>query len=113
MEDVTRRWSNRWPSASRDPPEAWERVEWVRRSASRAFAIAVPRSAAETWSACEASPQSRRRAVQSLVRAAKGMRRAGETHAAYERLARAKALLTEGGRPGARRRLLAREEGGC
>jgi hypothetical protein len=98
MEDVTKRWSNRWPSASRDPPEAWERVEWVRRSASRAFAIAVPRSYSEAWSACEASPHSRRRAVEALVRAAKGMRRAGEMHAAYERLARAKALLTEGGR---------------
>ena len=32
------------------------------------------------------------------MRAARGMRRAGEMHSAYDRLARAKSLLTEGGR---------------
>ena len=98
MENVTNRWSRRWPSDARDPPEAWERVEWVRRAAARAFPLAVPRPAAEAWSASLASPRALRREVASLVRAAKGMRRAGEMHSAYDRLARAKSLLTEGGR---------------
>ena len=98
MENVTERWSRRWPSDARDPPEAWERVEWVRRAATRAFPLAVPRPAAEAWSASLASPRALRREVASLVRAAKGMRRAGEMHSAYDRLARAKSLLTEGGR---------------
>ena len=96
MEDVTALWSRRWPSDARDPPEAWERVEWVRHAAKRAFLSLVPRSAAEAWSETSASPLARRRAAASLVRSAKGMRRAGEMRSAYDRLARAKAALTEG-----------------
>ena len=98
MENVTARWSRRWPSDARDPPEAWERVEWVRHAASRAFLSAVPRSAAEAWSEARASPLARAREAASLVRSAKGARRAGEMRSAYDRLARAKSALTEGGR---------------
>ena len=64
---------------TRPIPEAWERGESA--APPRRFPLAVPRPAAEAWSASLASPRALRREVASLVRAAKGMRR-GEMHSA-------------------------------
>ena len=97
LQDVVNRWHNRWPSDSKDPPEVWERVGWVRDASVAAFSDLAPAAAAQGYATSTASAVSRRRACESLVRAAKGMRRSGEINSAYQRLADAKSVLSQDG----------------
>ena len=93
------RWSRRWPSDARDPPEAWgtRGVGPPRRRAR--VPVAVPRPAAEAWSfvprvAARAARERRRWCARPEACAARAQHALGVRPAG----ARTRPLLTEGGR---------------
>lgn len=92
LRDLLRRWRDRWPSDSLDPPEVWERVAAMREIGLRAFDRLAPTEAARSRGAIELL---QRDEGERLLRAAKGLTRAGERNLALEYLRRAKDICVK------------------
>ena len=91
------RWSSRWPSNARDPPEVWERVAETRRAGLEAFERLAPNAvvASPAFAAAVARDE-----IARLLRTAKGLARAGEATQAQDMVNRAKECLAARGARG-------------